>query len=679
LQEDQVEEEARKLRKAGEKEVRKESEEEECEEKVRIDDFTLTCTKLVAGLVGISATRRNGPGRTSTHAPGSRVALGTMTAMALLAGGAHAQGAATWRFAPAQPPPPPPGVTPAPYPVQLGPVGDLSFWAPNRGLLITGGAGPVAPGLYAYDGVSWHQLATVCGGSRGRIAWAGPDDFWTISDQRPGQLLPPGTGFHELQSLSLCHFLNGQVVGSYAMPLQEPGSYLPMDAAACYGPDDCWFGGQDGQDPGRGPGAFHLHWNGSEVVAVYGPEDHAVTDMVNFAGELYESVQIGAGDAFLPSESQKHPAVIHTIAPAGQAALCNETESAFCEVFAFSEASPPGRILPEYGREVSPVALQGFSLGTDGSPLGAGATQLWAAAGPVPNQWLPPGLKPGSVTVLHYAAGAWSQILPAEGVSAPGGLSGAESMQAGGVAEGGTSEAIAPEPGTDKAWLSLGGEVALLNLDGTLEQQQSLPVEAQEPEPVGNRGGTGPIVCPAPHDCWMATSELGWLFHLSDGSSPPANGDPFFDGGDGVISYRPPDSGVPTIYPDAPPQDDSLANQQPAPAPVEPPSPPLSPSVRRVKGRPLLTSVHSRLLEHSRLVVSFTLTGRAHVQLVGRRKKRIVARTRPRALKAGRHKLSLRLDPARWPTKVQFEATPIGGSAPAGGVGESGTGDTIGT
>jgi hypothetical protein len=607
-----------------------------------------------------------------------RVVLGVLTATAFVASGANAQGAATWRFAPAQPPPPPQGVSPAPYPLALGAVGDLSFWAPNRGLLITGGAGPVAAGLYAYDGVSWHQLSTVCGGMRGRIAWAGPDDFWTISDQRPGQLLPPGTGNPQLQSLSLCHFLNGRVVGSYAMPLQEPGSYLPMDAGACYDPNDCWFGGQDG--PGQGAGAFHLHWNGSEVSVVYEPEDHAVTDMVNFAGELYESVQISEGDTFLPSEDAKHPATIHTIAPAGQTSLCDEAQSAFCELFIFSEEPPPGRILPEYGKEVSPVALQGFSLGTDGSPLGAGATQLWAAANPLPDRWLALGAKPASVTVLRYAAGVWSQIRPIEGASLPGGLEGSQSMQAGGVSDLGTSDAIAPEPGTDKAWLSLGGGVALLNADGTLAEQQQLPIESQEPEYVGNRGAPGPIACPATHDCWMATSEFGWLFHLSDGAALPANTDPFFDGEDGVISYRPPDSGVPVIYPDIPPVDDSLANQQPAPALTGPPPPTYASPVKRVKGKPLLTHLKSRLLHHNTLVVSFMLTARARVQLVGHRKHRVVARTRKESLKAGRHELSLRLDPAHWPTGVQFEATPVGGSAPSsGGSGGSESNDTIGT
>ena len=103
---------------------------------------------------------------------------------------------ASWQFAPAEAPPPPPGAEPSPFPTALGDVGDIAFWAPNRGLLITAGNAFVPAGLYAYDGVSWHQLSNVCGASDGRVAWAGPDEFWTISDQRPGQITANGTNSH---------------------------------------------------------------------------------------------------------------------------------------------------------------------------------------------------------------------------------------------------------------------------------------------------------------------------------------------------------------------------------------------------------------------------------------------------------------------------------------------------
>jgi hypothetical protein len=575
--------------------------------------------------------------------------------------------------------------------VPLGEVGEISFWAPNRGLLITGGTeaegGPVPAGLYAYDGVSWHQLSTVCGGAEGRIVWAGPDDFWTISDQRSGQLTATNNSNQtEARSVSLCHFLGGQVVGSYAVPREEPSSWRQMAGGACYSPTDCWFGGEDGSAPNVG--AFHLHWDGRSVSAFYEPEDHAVASMISFQGTLYESAQLEAGDAWLTEEERKRPPVLHTIAPFG-------SQPPFSDLVMYSAAAK--HVLPLYGEKVLPEALQGFGLAVD-APLGAAATQLWAAANPV--REAPNASKPASVTVLRESGGAWSQLLPAAGVPSPLG----ETLLGGSPARVGTQgnerggEAIAPEPGSEAAWLSLhqrrggaGAEVALLEA-ATCEPQAG----AREPcaklletdtlpnaaEGVGNRGEAGPIVCPAPHDCWMATfaepaSRAGWLFHLSDGAPVEPNGDPFFDGAGGVISYRPPDSGVPAIYPDAPPEDDSLANQQQAPPPAPPPPAPVR-KIRPAKAIRLVLHIQSRLLHHRTLEISFTLTAGARVQIVGRRGRMVVARTPRRRLGPGRHRLELTLDPARWPTHMRFDAKPIlPSSLPGEGAGESSSSEAI--
>jgi hypothetical protein len=594
---------------------------------------------------------------------GSLGALLASVAFAILpfvAVAASADGtAASWRLEPALAPPPPPGVAPAPYPVPVGRVGEISFWAPNRGLLITGGGGPVSAGLYAYNGVSWHQLATVCGGPRGRIAWAGPDEFWTISDQRAGQLLPPQNE-GDLQSVSLCHFLDGQVVGSYAMPLEEPDSYLPMDAAACYGPNDCWFGGELGPVPDSG--AFHLHWNGSTVTAVYGTEGHAVTGMVNFAGQLFEGVQIRASDVFpppLPSGKEPVIPVIHKIAP-------DEATQPFSNVVV-DEDEDPFEPLPEYGKGMPPYSLEGFTLASDGSPLGSGATQLWAAADASAHV--------ESITVLHGVSRnpasptqlTWFQLAPK--------LDGAPLERR--IARGTT---LAPEPGSESAWMSLatgegGAEVARLEASG--EVKEEVP-GAQEQ--VGSHGAAGAIACPAPSDCWMATegngpassvsTKPGWLFHFTDGSQYPLDTDPNFAG---VISYRPPDAGVPVISPPGAPEDDSLINQIQLVAPSEASQegPPSAPAKRR-NGKPLLSHVKSRFLHHRVLVISFALTARAHVQLLGRRGSKVVARTRDESLSRGRHQLSLALNPAAWPTKLQVKATPAEVPA-ASGEGTSGS------
>lgn len=626
-----------------------------------------------------SSNRRNGS-RPGARACARPVLAALVIALASAFGSGSARAEAVWRFAPPQAPPAPEGVAPAPYPVPVGEVGDISFWAPNRGLLITGGTegpgkGPVAAGLYAYDGSTWHQLATVCGGAEGRIAWAGPDEFWTISDQRPGQVLTGGGG--SLESISLCHFRDGEVVGSYAMPLAEANSYLHMNAAVCRNPSDCWFGGEDGVTPNMG--AFHLHWDGSTVTTVYEPEDHTVTGMADFAGELYESVQIAGNDVFQPNEQPEHPAVLHAIAPAG-------VTPTFEDVATFSQAEH--KRLPEYGKGVQPTALQGFDLATDGNPLGSGATELWAVANPLVEP--PHGSNAASLTVLRLVKGpsenVWSQMTPQ--LAAGTRLAGA-STRIGKARENGISDAIAPEPGGTGAWLSLrsesrgGAVVAHLEANGQVDETEVLPA-ADEPQPIGYRGDAGPIVCTAPHDCWLATAgegaaTSGWLFHLTDGTQLARNTDPFFDGQDPVIASRPIDGGVPVLYPDLPPVDDSLANQLPPAAPAGPPTQTLAPAKRKQTKR-LVEHIKSRFLHRRELVISFTLTARAHVQLLGRRKHKVVASTRRESLKPGRHKLSLRLDPASWPTAMQFKATPIGGSPSAeGGSGGSGSGDTIGT
>ena len=114
-------------------------------------------------------------------------------------------GAANWHLE--QP------ISPAGIPGPLGRIGDIEFWAPNRGALITSGVGLTPPGVYIYNGQGWHQYSTVCGGEEGRIVWAGPDELWTVADQPAGQESSAGTLPHQV---SLCHFQNGAVVASYA-------------------------------------------------------------------------------------------------------------------------------------------------------------------------------------------------------------------------------------------------------------------------------------------------------------------------------------------------------------------------------------------------------------------------------------------------------------------------------
>jgi hypothetical protein len=573
-------------------------------------------------------------------------------AAALLAAGPAwaADGGANWVSAPAMAPAPPDGVPPSPYPLPVGYVSDIEFWQPNRGLLITSGNRVVPAGLFAYDGTGWHQLSTVCGGTDGRIAWAGPDEFWTISDQRPGQILPTG-GKGALQDISLCHFKDGQVVASYALPLDQPNSYRPMNAAACDTPTDCWFGGTLDSN-----GAFHLHWDGTNVNVVDGPADHEIASMAVDHGQIIESVQLNPGDSD-GTEDTSHPPLLHQIAPADATSPFHElfpvdTQNPTCGLFC-----PP---LPEYGRDadtgapVAPVTLGGLALGDDwrANPVDA---QLWAAAGPDGNP-PPAGEGTANPVVLRYADQAWTQVVP-NLVSFPDG-----DVPLGFQGATPAAQSVAPEPNEGSAWIAVVSLLAPDNqahvdriaMTGPSSAAVTDQVALGDEQGVGPRGAASAITCPASYDCWLATQE-GWLFHLTDGSVLSPDTDPNFAG---VISYRPPDAGVPAVIPDQ-------VETAPTTIPTEPlPTLPTSPPPQH--RRPLVSHIgRPRLVHRTTLVLPFTLTGRARVQLVARRRGRIVAKTRRSVLRAGRHTLRLKLDPKRWPTKLALDAVAVKSGAGA--------------
>jgi hypothetical protein len=511
-------------------------------------------------------------------------------------------------------------------PVPLGEIGDVEFWAPNRGLLITAGNGGVKPGLFAYDGRGWYRYSEVCGGHEGRIAWAGPDDFWTISDQQVGQ----ETGRAPGQHISLCHFENGKVVASYGEPEGQANSYLPMDTAACSSPSDCWFAGQ--RLPGTvNVGAFHLHWNGSSLTAIPSltesqPEiqdpGRSVTSLAYEGGRLFESVQVEAGD-IASGEAASSPFLLHEIVPASSNP--------------FVSLIPVGGV--KYGQEAGakPTQLQGFQLAADGEGEGQPfAQQLWAIAGARE--------APAKVTVLRLGATGLKQVLlqDPEGVFSPG-------------------DAVvgaAAEPGSEAAWVayrppgefgsSLPARLARIAGEGDVEESLLLP---DPNEGISRQGRAGPIACPSSGQCWMAT-EKGWLFHL--GPDPAPNNDPAMHT---LITSRPRDPSLPSELPTELPEDNSGAEsgkgggETPALEPFPEERPP---------GR-LLTGLHQKLIDKTLLVLTFDLHGRAHVQLRAKHGKKVVAKTPRYTMKKGHQKISLRLDPKHWPTHLDLEAHPIKG------------------
>ncbi len=575
-------------------------------------------------------------------------------------GAAHAaDGSASWVSAPALAPPAPTGAPSSPYPLPVGYVGDIEFWAPNRGVLITAGNSVVPAGLYVYDGVSWHQLSTVCGGADGRIAWAGPDEFWTISDQRQGQVLTTG-GTAAFDNVSLCQFSGGQVVASYAMPLEQPNSYKPMNAAACSSPSDCWFGGQLDSS-----GAFHLHWDGSSLNVVDTEQDHVIASMAVDRGQIFESVLLQPGDSY-GSESLDHPPLVHVEAPQDPTDPFHSLYMADNQDPGCGSFCPP---LPDYGLDssgnpVEPDTLGGLALSSDWH-AGASDPQMWAAAGPDGN---PPASGQGTAgpTVLRYVDGAWTQVVP-NLVTLPGDDSPLENG-----AFTPTPQSLAAEPDTSAAWIAVQSisnpdqdahvdRVAVAG-DGTasITDQDTLGT----PQGVGSKGSAAAISCPAAEDCWLATTQ-GWLFHLTDGTQLAQDTDPNFQS---VITFRPADDGIPAVIAD------TGIDNSPAPPPAPVPTLPSKPSKARRSSKPLIRGkVRTRLVHRTTLEFTFTLTARAHVRVIGRRHGKVVAQTPNRTLSAGRRTLTLKLDPSRWPTGLSLKASAVGSSGGGGGGAGPGT------
>jgi hypothetical protein len=499
-------------------------------------------------------------------------------------------------------------------PTALGPVSDIRFWAPNRGVLLT------ADGVWAYDGTSWHRLSSVCGGTGGRIAWAGPLDFWTISDQAAGQL---NVDRSQTWRRSLCHFSGGRVVASYAQPIGTAGEYERMNAAVCLAPDDCWFGGDRLPSTAANTGAFHLHWDGTSLSAYpqltmhdssVSDPDRPVADLVAHQGSIYESVAVDGHD--VAGENPDSPYVLH-------------------QIFA---GDPPAFVplIP-----TSPIDYGGLAplqLSSDGS-------LLWAAAG-------------GSATpVVMLGGGAGFSPLT---LNDPEGT----------LRAGMRIAAVAAEPGTDDAWLGYvlptddGAQVARVarvHADGTVEGATALPGVG---DGLARKGSADRLACPAAGQCWLATT-AGWLFHL--GGDLPRDDAPEMHR---LITFRPSDAATTRLPPDDLPDDDSgLA----PPTFYEPPpdqttAPKDSSTTRRA--RKLVTGVRRRMIHRTTLELRFTLTAKARVQLVAKRRSTVVARTRRATLAKGRHTLRLKLSAKRWPTKLDFRVTayraPSGSTTPSG-------------
>ena len=321
---------------------------------------------------------------------------------------------------------------------------------------------------------------------------------------------------------------------------------------------------------------------------------------------------------------------------------------------AFEPEDEAGAGLPFYEEEELPQDLDYFHLS-------AADGVLWAAAGPLHSG--------GQLTVAVREEGGWRLLIgpPSRGghqlehILAPEDRAEEETLIGSSPSQAKVT-AVAAEPGDGSVWIGLEhaesqDQAVLLHLNAQGEElsAQVLPTAQERAEGVGDDGAVARLACPQPGDCWMATSK-GWLYHLAPASERTLrrNGDPAFEH---LISYRPPDQGLPQVPQDAPPADISGFHEQGI-AEIG--------SIAEAKGAPesmvtlpLLSHVHSKLLKGSKLQLSFHLSVKARVKLIAQRKKAVVAATATHTFAAGNRLLLLQLNPHRWPTKLNLKTKPL--------------------
>ncbi len=511
-----------------------------------------------------------------------------MKALALAAAVAAVPG---WRL---EQPAPPAG---APFQVALGAPGSLTFWAPNRGLLGVEGNSVVPRGILAWDGASWHTLATVCGGPGDtmRIVWAGPTEFWTISEpSRPRQ--GSGTG--------LCHFKDGAVAASYSTADTSADPYRQMNAGACLSAEDCWFGGIGSRDPtGTRVGAFHLHWDGTALRTVYNAgSGRGVSDIEASGSGYVESSVLGprAGDDHAPD-----PPPLET-----EPLLLRRLNGGVFTDDPFVVSS---------GAEV---------LALDGSD-----STVWAVGGGAASG---PGVSAGGVTAHAPVAAVSEGGGPFRELELSGTYGVADRFEDVAAVPGGAWAALVPF--ADRGRTNAKALVARLDPSGAVDVT-ALPLSGS------GRGAAARVAFTSATEGWLVTN-AGWLFHYTDGTALPV--DPAFAG---TITTRP-NEAAEQFVPDSAPADDS---QLFAPPPVAVETTTVeAPEPKQLKA--LITGVRRPSLSKTLVLsLSFRVTRKAKVQLVARRRGRVVAKTANRTLKPGRHTLKLKLSRKQWPTSLRFK------------------------
>ncbi|MFY9489010.1 MAG: hypothetical protein WAP35_10000 [Solirubrobacterales bacterium] len=523
----------------------------------------------------------------------------------------------------------------------LGAPSEIKCWSANRCLFASQGNANFANGLFVFNGASWRQYATVCGRSTdpiyGGVVWAGPTEFWTITT--------PSPPYQKIAGIALCHFKDGQVVGSYstirgALDVSTDPFHL-MTSGACATPSDCWFAGEaDRTSDGTRAGSFHLHWNGTSLKTVYAPAKRGVSDIIFDGDRFVESSLAGPRPGAPPDETLGTPPPLRLLQQIDPA--LDAEPSAFSPVD-FEPTPVPGLT----GDTAELLALDVVD--------GPGAAKIsWAVGGGAasgPDVTAGDPANRGPLVAFRNGTGDWTEI------TMPAGMFGVDTTLSDVAGIPGTNRALATVM-VDGAESTFGSAtVAMIDTSGSVTVSD-----------VGFDGSASRVECAAVDDCWLATL-AGALYRFRDPAAAalPIDINPAMTT---TVTFRPNEVAEQAIS-DSPPVDDSLLFAPPPDAADQglaaPPGKPLKPAVRSVRSK----------LKGRVLILKFRVIRPARLRVVARRKGRVVASAKTRLLKPGKHSVKLRLNVKRWPTRLSMKVTEPGEqqvdddetvTVPAGGV-----------
>ena len=497
-----------------------------------------------------------------------------------------------------------------------GRIGDIEFWAPNRGLLITAGNGSTIPpgrvGLQRRSAgtssrrLRRHRRAHRLGG--------------------PGRILDrlrraPRAGRESAENGNRRRWKTTRSATSPAArssaptrtPAFQADSYQAMHAAGCFDPDDCWFAGDPLPEPQLG--AFQLHWNGSSLDSRTVPAKgmRSRTCACSTGASTRACASAAADQRRTPPELPEPAASCTAIKPNRHPAPTFERGRPEC---------------PLYGAEELPEALDSLHLGADAKRCGARPARepdrRKARPGPGDGGALPKGSgascsarTPGSdFTNLPKRQLPGAKKLAFDRRRRRRQLDRRRTRQRQRLAGARHRRATRAQPSPPRAAI-----VARLRRRHGLDEQ-TLPSTPKQTQGVGPKGAAAKIACPGAERL-LAGDHAGLALSpraRQANAQLARSADPAFAG---LITYRPATKACRRSRPTRRPPDDSGLIEEPphgyGGALAE------ATAARRSNPRsrlPLLSDLHTRLVHGTTLELRFHLAVKARVRLLAKRHKR---------------------------------------------------------